>query len=167
MAEPFVGEIRFFSFGIIPNGWAPCNGQTLQINTNQALYSILGNRFGGDGRTTFALPNLQGRTPVNVSNHYSIGTVGGDTTHTLTLQEIPEHTHQPQASLSAATLPNPSGKVWGTTPDSAPIYASTANTTMSTSAISVTGASQPHSNMQPYTTVSFCIALTGIYPPRS
>lgn len=167
MAEPFVGEIRLFSFGIIPQGWAPCNGQMMQINTNQALYSILGNRFGGDGRTTFALPDLRGRVPVTMSNELPLAAAGGEAVHTLTVSEIPQHTHQAIGGSEAATLPNPSGNVWGTMAATRPIYASTPNVKMNSEAIGTTGASQGHNNMQPYTAVSFCIALVGIYPSRS
>lgn len=167
MAEPFVGEIRTFAFGIVPKGWALCNGQLLQINSNQALYSIIGNRYGGDGRVTFALPNLQGRTPIHMSIHYPIATAGGESAHTLTITEIPQHTHQVQGSSENADKSKVEGNTWGVTTSNRPIYAATANTTMNTAAIGTTGASQAHNNMQPYTAVSFCIALQGIYPSRN
>ncbi|XID90252.1 phage tail protein [Paenibacillaceae bacterium WGS1546] len=166
MAEPFIGEIRLFSFGIIPKGWAPCNGQIMQVNTNQALFTVLGNRFGGDGKDTFALPDLRGRTPVDVSPEYPIGTAGGEAAHALTVNEIPQHTHQAVGDSGAATLPSPSGNVWGTTAASRPIYASTSNVKLNPEAIGTAGGSQAHNNMQPYTAVSFCIALQGIYPPK-
>lgn len=166
MAEPFVGEIRLFAFGLIPSGWAPCNGQLLQISSNQALYSILGTRYGGNGTTTFALPNLQGRTPINTTQGFPLGVSAGSTEHTLTIAEMPQHTHQAQANSTQATLPSPAGNVWGATPASRPIYASTVNTTMNHTAIGVAGSTQAHNNLQPYTTVTFCIALIGYYPTR-
>jgi len=168
MAEPFVGEIRLFSFGIIPQGWAPCNGQIMQINTNQALYSIIGNRFGGDGRTTFALPDLRGRVPVDMAVDYAIGASGGEAQHVLTVNEIPQHTHQAYGDSSGVTSANPEGNVWGTAAAGRNLYSTaTANTVMNTNAIGTAGASQGHNNMQPYTAVSFCIALVGIFPSRS
>lgn len=166
MAEPFIGEIRTFAFGVVPKGWALCNGQLMNINNNQALYAILGVRYGGDGRTTFALPNLQGRTPIHASSINPLAQAGGEATHTLTVSEIPEHTHQANASSEAATLPGASGNTWGAT-GNRPIYAATPNTTMNSFAISTAGGSQPHENMQPYIALSFCIALQGIFPPRS
>jgi len=167
MAEPFVGEIRTFAFGIVPRGWALCNGQLLQINSNQALYSIIGNRYGGDGRVNFALPNLQGRTPIHMSSSYPIATAGGETAHTLTINEMPQHTHQAQGSSVNADNSKAEGNTWAATATTRPIYAASANTTLNAAAIGTTGASQAHNNMQPYTTVSFCIALQGIYPSRS
>lgn len=169
MAEPFIGEIRLFSFGTVPRGWAPCNGQIMQVNTNQALFTVLGNRFGGDGKDTFALPDLRGRTPVDVSPEYPIGTAGGEAEHTLTINEIPEHTHEAYGDSGAANAPlkpSPSGNVWGTTAASRPIYASSSNVKMNPEAIGSAGGGQAHNNMQPYTAVSFCIALQGIYPPK-
>lgn len=167
MAEPFIGEIRLFSFGFIPKGWAPCNGQILPINSNQALYSVLGNKFGGDGISNFALPDLRGRTPVHMSENYPIATAGGEAQHVLTIQEIPAHTHQVYGDTTLATLPSPANNVWGATGSGRPIYASAANTTMNEAAIGTTGSSQAHDNMQPYSVVSFCIALQGIYPSKS
>lgn len=168
MAEPFVGEIRMFSFGTIPKGWLPCNGQIMQVNGNQALFSILGNKFGGDGQTTFALPDLRGRTPVDMSPEYPIATAGGEVTHTLTISEIPQHTHEVYGDSTGVTSASPEGTVWGTAAAPRNLYsAESPNTTMNASAIGTSGASQGHNNMQPYTAVSFCIALMGIYPSRS
>lgn len=167
MVEPFVGEIRTFAFGIVPTGWALCNGQLLQINSNQALYSIIGVRYGGDGMTNFALPNLQGRTPIHMSSNYPIATSGGEATHTLTINEIPQHTHQANGSSANADMPKPEGNTWATTATTRPIYAATANITMNATAIGTAGASQAHNNMQPYIAVSFCISLQGIYPSRN
>jgi microcystin-dependent protein len=168
MAEPFLGEIRPFAFGIVPKGWAPCEGQLLSIMQNSALFSLLGTMYGGDGKTTFALPDLRGRVPLGVgqSNYgqtFTPGMVAGETTHTLTVNEIPAHTHAVQASSVTGTLSTLQGNYFA----GAMSYAPTANTTMAADAISPTGASQPHENMQPYSAVNFCIALSGIYPPRN
>lgn len=167
MAEPFVGEIRLFSFGVIPKGWAACNGQILQISQNQALFTILSNRFGGDGRTTFALPDLRGRTPLNISGDYPIATIGGEAAHMLTNAEMPQHTHAVHGDSTLAALPSPEGNVWGTTAAARPIYSSTANVKMSSNAIGAVGSNQAHNNMQPHSAVSFCIALSGFYPSRN
>jgi microcystin-dependent protein len=169
MAEPFIGEIRPFAFGIVPRGWALCNGQILSINTNQALYSLLGTRYGGNGTTTFALPNLQGRTPIHFSPSQAIalGQSAGEASHTLTVSEIPAHMHQAFASQEDATLQGAEGNTWGKLPANRAIYATTTNTTMNAQAIGVAGGSQPHNNMQPYTALSFCIALQGLWPSRS
>ncbi|MFS0724276.1 phage tail protein [Paenibacillus sp. 1P07SE] len=166
MAEPFVGEIRLFSFGVIPSGWAPCNGQILQVNQNQALFSLLGNRYGGNGQTTFALPNLNGRAPLHRSSSIPVATSAGEAAHTLTLNEMPQHNHTASGSTDSANQPVPTGNTWGTMASNRQIYASTADTTMSPAALATAGGSQAHDNMQPYTVVSFCIALNGIYPTQ-
>ncbi|MDX3775563.1 tail fiber protein [Chromatiaceae bacterium AAb-1] len=165
MAEPFLGEIRLFAFGTIPSGWLPCNGQLLNIQNYQALFAILGATYGGDGRITFALPNLEGRSPLHPSPEIPPGTRAGEATHVLTLQEIPEHTHAVSASSNNATAPTPANNVWATVPANT-IYAATADTTMNSKAIGIAGASQPHNNMQPYQAVSFCIAIQGYWPSR-
>ena len=168
MAEPFVGEIRSFSFGVIPKGWAPCNGQLLPVSSNQALFSIFGNKFGGDGKVNFALPNLQGRTVINMSNDYPIATTGGEAQHVLTVSEMPAHTHEVYGDSNGDSAPGPGGNVWATTASGRTPYSpATPNTTMNANAIGTTGSSQGHNNMQPYTTISFCIALQGIYPSKS
>lgn len=164
MSEPFLGEIRSFSFGITPRGWAACNGQILPINQNQALFSLLGVTYGGNGVTTFALPNLQGRVPIHMTPAYPEGQAAGEETHKLTVGEMPAHTHTAIGG-SDGTTPSPVGNTWGTSPVAA--YSSTYNTTMSPNALSQTGGGQPHVNMQPYLTINYCIALTGIYPSRN
>jgi microcystin-dependent protein len=163
MAEPFLGEIRSFSFKNVPAGWAQCNGQILQITQNQALFTVIGKQFGGDGVTTFALPNLQGRVPLSPSSSIASGSVGGEEGHILTVNEMPQHAHQATAG-SDATTSSPVNATWGTSTANA--YANTANTTMAENALATAGSSQAHSNMQPYTVLNYCIALQGIYPPK-
>jgi len=166
MSEPFVGEIKLFPYNRVPNGWMACEGQLLSINQNQALYSILGNTYGGDGRTTFGLPDLRGRVPIHASNSIPFGASGGEENHTLTVNEMPQHTHQVMASSSAASVSEIGGATWA-----APEYLSynPAGTAvpMSQAAIGASGGSQPHPNMQPYLAIAFCIAIQGIYPTRN
>jgi len=169
MSEPYIGEIKPFAFGYAPKGWAVCNGQILQINTNQALFAILGTRYGGDGITTFALPNLQGRTPIGFSPSQGIplAQAGGEENHTLTINEMPAHTHQVFANAELGTLTAAQNNTWAATPAGRNAFASTPQAIMSPQAIGVTGGSQPHNNMQPYTVISFCIALVGIFPTQN
>ena len=165
MAEPFLGEIRMMSLNFPPKGWAFCNGQLLPINQNQPLFALLGTTYGGDGRITFALPNLRGRVPVHAGPTLPIGTVAGAESHTLTANELPAHTHAAQAVSAQATTADPSGALWAAT--SAPHYAAGAQTVMAAGAVANVGGSQPHPNMPPYLVIPFCIALQGIFPSRS
>ena len=163
MAEPFLAEIRLMSFVFAPKGWALCNGQFLPINQNQALYSLLGTTFGGDGRVNFRLPDLRGQVPVHVGNGLTLGQRGGEQAHTLTTAEMPSHGHLVGAS-SAATggTSSPAGRVVGSASNM--FHPPEALTAMHADAIGSVGGSQPHANMQPYLTLSFCIALQGIFP---
>lgn len=165
MATPYLGEIRVFSFGFAPKGWALCNGQTLAIQQNQALFALLGTMYGGNGQTTFQLPNLQARMPIHAGNGFSQGQVGGESAHTLTTNEIPSHSHSAIGVTTNATTPTATGNTWAAS-DKNP-YGTTANTTMAPSVLGNTGGSQPHNNMPPYNTLNFCIALTGIFPSRN
>lgn len=164
MAEPFLGEIRLFGFTFAPEGWAFCDGQLLPINQNQALFALLGTTYGGNGSTTFALPDLRGRVAIHRSVSFPMGLTGGEVTHTLTVDEMPTHTHQALGSISAANTVLPANSVWAVTDN--PAYNQSANTSMSPVGISSTGGSQPHNNMQPFLALNYCIALQGIFPPR-
>ena len=162
MAEPFLSEIRIMSFGFAPKGWAMCNGQLLPINQNQALFSLLGTTFGGDGRVNFALPNLQGRTPIHVGSGHTLGENGGEQAHTLSTAELPTHTHVLNATSNTGNTPLPSGNVLADSPSQ--LYAATANISLAPGSVASVGGSQAHLNMQPFLTLSFCIALQGIFP---
>lgn len=163
MAEPFLSEIRIMSFGFAPRGWALCNGQLLPINQNQALFSLLGTTFGGDGRVNFALPDLRARTPIHVGSGHTLGERGGEQAHTLSIAEIPTHAHVMNASSAPADTNVPAtntflGGVSNT-------YTAAANlVALAASEISATGGSQAHLNMQPFLTLNFSIALQGIFP---
>lgn len=166
MAEPFIGEIRMFAFAYNnpPQGWAECNGQILNVAQNQALYALLGNAFGGTPPQTFALPNLQGRVPLHPQAGMSVGTSQGEEAHTLTVNEMPQHSHQVTAGTNL-TDTKATGNVWGGG-GIVTNYEVQPNVTMSSNALAASGNSQPHTNMQPYTVINFCIATTGIFPPR-
>ena len=167
MADPFIGEIRMTSWGFAAKGWALCNGQTMAISQNQALFSLLGTMYGGDGVTTFKLPNLQGRAPIHFfGQQYVQGTTGGEETHTLAMNEMPMHTHTVSGSNNTADQPIPQDAFWAAKSAQSP-FAGTGNAKMWDGAIAPGGGGQPHENMQPYLTISFMIALVGIYPPHS
>lgn len=162
MAEPFLSEIRIMSFEFAPKGWALCNGQLLPINQNQALFSLLGTTYGGDGRTTFALPNLQARTPIHVGNGHTLGEAGGAAAHTLSIAELPMHTHVAQASGTNANAPTPGNNALAAALNA---YTAAADlVALHASSVTGTGGNQPHLNVQPSLTLSFCIALQGIFP---
>lgn len=165
MAEPFLSEIRIMSFGFAPKGWALCNGQLLPINQNQALFSLLGTTFGGDGRVNFGLPNLQGRTPIHVGSGHTLGERGGEQAHTLSIAEIPTHVHVWNTKGVPATTNTPDNTMVlaNSTGDNAWGPASNL-AALSSSAITNTGGSQAHLNMQPFLVLNFCIALQGIFP---
>ncbi|MGE5396790.1 MAG: phage tail protein [Chitinophagales bacterium] len=164
MADPFLGEIRSFAFGIVPTGWYLCDGTLLQISQYSALFSILGTTYGGNGTTTFALPDLRGRTPVHVGNDIALGQSTGEENHVLTMSEMPLHSHQARGSSQTADSKTAQGNVWASS-DQHP-YSASGNAANNLDLAS-TGASQGHQNMQPYTVISYCIAIFGIYPPRS
>ena len=163
MAEPFLSEIRIMSFNFAPKSWAMCNGQLLPINQNQALFSLLGTTFGGDGRVNFALPDLRARTPIHVGSGHTLGERGGEQSHTITSPEMPLHTHLVQVSTaSSGGNDNPTGRVLGGVNNM--FHTPTNLTAMNPGTIGNTGGSQAHLNMQPFLTLTFCIALQGIFP---
>ena len=181
MSEPYISEIRMMAFNYAPRGWALCNGQTLAIQQNQALFSLIGTTYGGNGVQTFQLPNLQGRIPLHMGPSYVQGQTSGEVTHTLTVPEMPNHTHlvaakNAQADLdstgvtpgptvvlaqgAASTTPVKDVQIYGTLPINS-------GGNFAPGAISMTGGNQPHPNQQPYLVVNFCISLQGIFPSRN
>jgi microcystin-dependent protein len=163
MAEPFLSEIRIMSFGFAPRGWALCDGQLLPINQNQALFSLLGTTFGGDGRVNFALPDLRGRTPIHVGGGHTLGERGGEQAHTLSIQEIPTHTHVASASTTATGgNATPNGNVLGGANNA--YHAPASLTALNPQTVTNVGGSQAHLNMQPFLALNFSIALQGIFP---
>lgn len=174
MSEPFIAEIRMFAGNFAPRGNAFCAGQIMPISQNTALFSLLGTTYGGNGQTTFALPDLRGRMPIGAGqgpglNPVSLGETSGSETVTLITTEMPAHTHVPQGASTGGTTTDPSGGVWsasvgGRTPP--PLYTGAANL-VNMDPTGLAGGSQPHSNMQPYLAISFIIALQGIFPPRN
>jgi microcystin-dependent protein len=166
VSDPFLGEIKIMSFNFAPRGWALCNGQILQISQNQALFSLLGTTYGGDGKTTFGLPNLQGRTPNHVGNGFALGGADGEQNHTLALSESPSHTHVAYASTSAADSPIAAQNYLGATDR---FYGPLGPhlTAIQPSTVGSAGGGQPHNNMQPYLVLNFCIAIVGIFPTQN
>jgi len=181
MSDQFLSEIRIVSFGFPPKGWALCDGQLLPINQNQALFSLLGTTYGGDGRVNFALPDLQVRAPMHMGNGHLLGERGGEIAHTLSITELPTHNHFASAADVTAAAGNP-GRVPGPTKALAQAHAATSNGAVAVNiygtgieneqqfapgAIGNTGGSQPHINQQPYLTLNFVIALQGIFPSQT
>lgn len=163
MADPYLGEIRLMSFNFPPNGWALCNGQLYPKNQNLSLFGVLGTTFGGDGIVNFAFPDLRGRTPIHVGNGHTLGERGGQPTHTLSVAELPTHTHAVQASTRTADLAPGAGQVPAKT--LTPTYGPPQTlVTMKSEAVSSIGGNQAHLNLQPYLVISFCIALQGTTP---
>ncbi|HOB00505.1 MAG TPA: tail fiber protein [Casimicrobium huifangae] len=167
MAEPFLAEIRIMSFGFAPKGWALCNGQLLPINQNQALFSLLGTTFGGDGRVNFALPDNRGRTPIHVGSSHTLGERGGEQGHTLSIGEIPTHIHYVNATNANATGSVPGGQTLANSLNYEAYRPLTSPTTLVAGTVGNVGGSQAHLNMQPFLTLSFCIALQGIFPSQT
>ena len=173
--DPFVAEIRIFPFNFAPKGWAFCDGQILPLSQNTALFSLLGTTYGGDGKSNFALPNMQGNAPMHPGQGpglslHDLGETGGSGTVSLLESEIPSHSHALMASSTNSSKPNPAGNALarisgGATPYIAPAGAPLVN--FSDNALAPAGGDQPHNNMQPYLTLNFCIALQGVYPPRT
>ena len=174
MADPFVAEIRIFGFNFAPNGWAFCDGQLLPISQNTALFSLLGTTYGGNGKSTFALPNLQGCAPMQPGQGpglslHDLGETGGSDTVTLLESEMPSHSHTLRATVEDGTQGSLTAGITLATSVGGALYQT--NTTslknMAPEALPTAGGSQPHNNMMPYLTASFCIAMQGVFPPRS
>lgn len=170
--DPYIGEIRMFGGNFAPEGWALCNGQALSISEYEALYSLIGTTYGGDGQSTFNLPDLRGRVPIHMGqgtglSNYTLGSAGGAETVALTTNQLPAHTHQALAQGGPGNVNAPGGAVWASSNNpSVILYAQvTANTAMAAQTTPA-GGSQPHDNLMPYQAVNFIIALNGIYPPQ-
>ncbi len=165
MGTPFMGELKICAFAFAPKGWAMCNGQFLPINQNQALFSLLGTMYGGNGQTTFALPDLRGRTPIHRSGGFTQGQAGGQEAHTLTIAEMPTHQHIFNVSQANATVPVPTGNTYGSSNNA---YAQATNLTpVLPATVTNTGGSQPHENRMPYAVLNIIIALQGVFPSQN
>ncbi|HEV8428368.1 MAG TPA: tail fiber protein [Pyrinomonadaceae bacterium] len=165
MSEPFLSEIKIVSFNFPPKGWALCNGQFLPINQNQALFALLGTTYGGNGQTTFALPNLRGRVPIHMGNGHTLGEAAGSTAVTVNIQQLPTHNHLLSVSPTNANSPAATSNFFGGANNA---YTPVANlTTLAPSTVSNVGGSQPHNNMMPYLVLNFIIALQGIFPSQN
>jgi microcystin-dependent protein len=164
MAQPFLSEVRIFSFVFAPQGWAQCNGQLLPINQNQALFSLLGTTFGGNGQTNFALPDLRSRVPIHAGAGHILGERAGEQAHTLTIQELPAHLHAVNVTTGTADQQYPTTTTFWAAGGSSAGFHQSPNTTMDPATVLPVGGSQAHLNMQPFLTLNFCIALQGIFP---
>jgi microcystin-dependent protein len=167
MSSPFIGEIRMFAGNFAPANWALCQGQILPISQNDALFNLIGTTYGGDGQTTFSLPNLSSRVPVHQGSGFIMGEVAGEEQVTLTVQQIPQHTHSLLCNSVSSNSPNPAGNGWGTTGSAAFAAGASANTTMNPATIGQVGGNQPHDNRMPYLAVNFIISLFGIFPSQT
>ena len=164
--EPFMGEIRIMSFNFAPKGWAFCNGQLLPINQNQALFSLLGTRFGGNGQTNFALPDLRGRVPIHEGSGHYLGETGGEQVHTLTIPELPQHIHVAQASSAVGNAFTPTNNILAKAEGVDVYHPPTNLVAMSPTSVANAGGSQAHPNMQPFLSLTFAIALVGVFPSQ-
>ena len=167
MAQPYVGEIRMFAGNFAPAGWKFCSGQLLPISENETLFQLIGTTYGGDGQSTFALPDMQSRVPIHQGNGFILAETGGAETVTLTVNQIAAHSHPFLASLTGGTGSNPQNNLPCQPPQIQPYIEDVTNTNMNAQAIGATGGSQPHSNIQPYGTLNYIISLFGIFPSPS
>lgn len=167
MSQPFIGEIRMFAGNFAPVGWAFCNGAIIPIDQNDALFNLIGTTYGGDGQTTFALPNLQSRIPVHVGPGFALGQSGGTESVTLTVSQIPAHSHVPLCTSNPGDLGDPTGGIWSS-PSTGTVYSSAApSLTMDPAAIGSAGGSQPHDNMVPFLVINFILSLFGVFPSQT
>jgi microcystin-dependent protein len=164
MGQPFVGEIRMFGGNFAPAGWMFCEGQVLPISENETLFQLIGTTYGGDGQSTFALPDLRGRLPIHQGGGFTLAEAGGSEEVTLTVSQLPAHSHPMLASSDPTSTPNAAKNVIGTPLTATPFYAATPNLALSPQSITTVGGSQPHTNFQPYLCISFIISLFGIFP---
>jgi microcystin-dependent protein len=167
MSNPFIGEIRMFPGNFAPLGWAFCDGSLQSIADNTTLFSLLGTTYGGDGQSTFALPDLRSRVPIHQGPGFVIGQNGGAEQVTLTVPQLPSHTHVLQGQSAAATQTDPTGNVWAAGQQVKQFNAPDPNASMSPSVLGLAGGSQPHDNMLPFVTINFIISLFGIYPSQN
>jgi microcystin-dependent protein len=167
MSSPFVGEIRMFAGNFAPAGWAFCNGALLPISENETLFNLIGTTYGGDGQSTFALPNLQSRVPIHVGPGLTLGESGGVETVTLTTSQIPSHSHTPLADSNAASQADPSNNVWAAQNTLTPYSDQPPTSALASTAIGSSGGSQPHDNMLPYLVINFILSLFGVFPSQS
>jgi len=165
MSSPFIGEIRMFGGNFAPQGWAFCNGALMAIDQNDALFQLIGTTYGGDGQTTFALPDLQSRIPIHVGPGFALAQQAGVESVTLTTSQIPAHSHVPQANSSAGTQSSPAGGVWAES-TLGQFSASAPSVSMAPGALGPGGGSQPHDNMMPFLVVNFILSLFGIFPSQ-
>jgi microcystin-dependent protein len=165
MSTPFLGQIMLASFNFAPKGWALCNGQLLPINQNQALFSLLGTTYGGDGRVNFALPDLRGRVPIHAGGGFTLGQRAGEESHTLIVAELGAHTHLVTASSNAADQTSPAGNYFASSARAA--FTASPNGALAATAVGSAGGSQPHENQSPYLVLNFIIALSGIFPSQN
>jgi microcystin-dependent protein len=168
VSQPYVGEIRMVGFNFAPQGWAFCDGSLLSIAQNEALFTLIGTTYGGDGQTTFALPDLRSRVPMHQSNGHVLGDSGGVERVTLTGAQLPSHNHLPQADSNSGTSSDPTGHIWAQAPAARSYVAgASANAQMNASAMTNAGGSQPHDNMLPFLAINFVIALVGVFPSQN
>lgn len=167
MSQPFIGEIRMFAGNFAPVGWSFCNGAIIPIDQNDALFNLIGTTYGGDGQTTFALPNLQSRVPIHVGPGFALGQSGGTETVTLTVSQIPAHSHPPVASSNTGNDIKPNGNVWATQNQVIQFSIAPPTANMDPAALQSSGGSQPHDNMLPFLVVNFILSLFGVFPSQS
>ncbi|MBI1782775.1 MAG: phage tail protein [Sphingobacteriales bacterium] len=168
MAQPYVGEIRMFAGNFAPAGWMFCEGQLVPISENETLFNLIGTTYGGDGQSTFSLPDLRGRVPIHMGNGFTLAETGGAEEITLTVSQIPSHSHVPRANSGNGTSTDPANNFWAAQPSLLQYSATgSANINLAANTLASTGGSQPHTNFQPYLCLNFIISLFGIFPSQT